>query len=462
MEQLIPKHNIKDLRNALKSLPKTSDQIYEQAMERLQNQDSETVSLANRTLKCVIGAVRFLHIRELQHALAVREGDYDIDDEALTAPNHLLSICAGLLTIDEKDGVIRLVHYTAQEFFKAKEHRYFSDTQQELTSICLTYLSLGVFEVDLSRYTKVYTKRHALLQYAATNLGEHALGGIKGANMRAAVKLFSNKSNVAVAAKVALLAEYPGARVALFHLPDDFTGIHYASYLGFADVIGQLNEQSCEEIDLQDSWGRSSLSWAAERGHNAVVRLLLETNKVDLNSKDRYGRTPLSYAAGNGHKAMVMLLLGTNNVDLDSKDSFGQTPLIRAAGSGHEVVVMLLLEILETNEVDLDSKDSSGRTPLTYAALRRHEALVLLLEKDKADLDSIDEFSRRIHLSYAPQLSDDSEIRVLLMEGKLNIHSEAFNGWTPGRRVRANSRMGLVELPRDNDKIDVVSEDFDS
>jgi ankyrin repeat protein len=37
------------------------------------------------------------------------------------------------------------------------------------------------------------------------------------------------------------------------------------------------------------------LSWVAEKGHEAVVKLLLDTGKVDVDAKDsEYGRTPLS------------------------------------------------------------------------------------------------------------------------------------------------------------------------
>jgi ankyrin repeat protein len=74
-------------------------------------------------------------------------------------------------------------------------------------------------------------------------------------------------------------------------------------------VIKLLHDTGKVDVDCKDSeCGRTPLSWAAEKGHDAVVKLLLDTGKVDVDSQDKYGRTPLSLAAENGHDAVVKLL----------------------------------------------------------------------------------------------------------------------------------------------------------
>jgi ankyrin repeat protein len=75
-------------------------------------------------------------------------------------------------------------------------------------------------------------------------------------------------------------------------------------------------------------YGQTPLSWAAEQGHEAVVKLLLKTGKVDVDAKDNDSRTPLSWTAEQGHKAVVKLLLEISKVEVDAKDKYGRTPLL--------------------------------------------------------------------------------------------------------------------------------------
>jgi hypothetical protein len=44
--------------------------------------------------------------------------DGDCDEEPLPDENVLFSVCAGLVTINREINTIRLVHYTAQEYFE--------------------------------------------------------------------------------------------------------------------------------------------------------------------------------------------------------------------------------------------------------------------------------------------------------------------------------------------------------
>src|SRR5208282_2488496 len=112
-------------------------------------------------------------------------------------------------------------------------------------------------------------------------------------------------------------------------VPSNFTELMVGSYFGLEAVVELLLAKVRVDPDSKDNtYSRTSLSYAAGSGHEAVVKLLLATERVDPDSKDDDGRTPLSYAAGSGHEAVVKLLLATERVDPDSRDKYyGQTPL---------------------------------------------------------------------------------------------------------------------------------------
>jgi ankyrin repeat protein len=50
------------------------------------------------------------------------------------------------------------------------------------------------------------------------------------------------------------------------------------------------------EIETKDDNGKAPLSWAAEEGHDTVVKLLLEEG-ANIGTKAGSGRTPLLLAA---------------------------------------------------------------------------------------------------------------------------------------------------------------------
>ena len=57
--------------------------------------------------------------------------------------------------------------------------------------------------------------------------------------------------------------------------------------------------------DAKDEDGQTPLIWAAANGHETVVKLLLATGQVNTNSKDsNLGQTSLSLAAEKGHEAV--------------------------------------------------------------------------------------------------------------------------------------------------------------
>lgn len=115
-----------DIRQALQHLTRGIeglDKTYEQAMERIEGQGNGLRLLAKRILAWIVNAERPLSTAELRHALAVQPGAVKLNEDYLPSIKVLRSVCAGLVTVDEESDIIRLVHYTTQDYFRRTQDR---------------------------------------------------------------------------------------------------------------------------------------------------------------------------------------------------------------------------------------------------------------------------------------------------------------------------------------------------
>ncbi|KAI0544409.1 hypothetical protein F4679DRAFT_38165 [Xylaria curta] len=177
------------------------------------------------------------------------------------------------------------------------------------------------------------------------------------------------------------------------------------------EVIFAFYLAANKNLDEQDHFGRTLLSYAAERGYQAVAKRLLATKLVSADSKSREGRTSLSYAAEQGHVSIVRMLIGEDGVGPDSSSDFKRTPLSYAAEKGHEQIIAILL----AEGVDPDSKEAlSNRTPLRYATEHGHAGVVQMLLSTDVDVDSKDSESEQTCLLWAAQHQNESIVKLLL------------------------------------------------
>lgn len=154
---------------ALVDLPKGSNDLdvaYNQAMERINNQKQGFRNLADQALTWIIFALRPLSVLELQHALAVEPGDPELDEDNLPDTNEMISSCAGLVVVDDESQIIRLVHYTTQEYFERVREPRSIVCHANIAQTCLTYLSFqGVREATAqaneNRRDTAMTKRES-------------------------------------------------------------------------------------------------------------------------------------------------------------------------------------------------------------------------------------------------------------------------------------------------------------
>jgi GPI inositol-deacylase-like protein len=162
---------------------KILDHAYLQAMGRIEVQAPEHRELACKVLSWITCARR--RSSELQHAIAIEANQHELDKENITDIELLVSVCAGLVVINESK-TIRLVHYTTQEYFERNWERWFLNAHADITKICATYLSFREFETGSSP-TEIHKKRirsNVLYDYCARNWRYHArISSIEGGKL---------------------------------------------------------------------------------------------------------------------------------------------------------------------------------------------------------------------------------------------------------------------------------------
>ncbi|KAF2468410.1 uncharacterized protein BDR25DRAFT_265562, partial [Lindgomyces ingoldianus] len=335
LDSLIDKTTPKAIRIALQNLPKGSgalDCAYQEAMERVESQKPGFHKLAKQVLSWITCAKRPLTTLEVQHALAVEIGASELDEENLPEIEEMVSVCAGLVTVNEESNIIRLVHYTTQEYFERKQKIWFPTAEADITRICVAYLAFDAFEDGFCQTNTQFKARLAsnpLYDYASRYWGHHAqAASIEVEEL--VLNFLQSDAKVCACSQALMASKYYGNNSQ--GAPNRMTGVHLTALLGLMGTTVVLLSNG-NSPSVEDAHRRTPLSYAAEYGNEAVVKLLLGVSDVDPDSKCKSERTPLSWAAEKGHEAVVKLLLVRDGVNPDSEDIMGRTPLSWAAES---------------------------------------------------------------------------------------------------------------------------------
>ncbi|KAL8301465.1 hypothetical protein RB593_000327 [Gaeumannomyces tritici] len=407
-------HSETKIRNSINLLPRELEEVYRQLAK---NMEPPSIKL----IQWICFAVEPMTLDELRWAIVIEPDDQrrslrecqeneDYIDSADKMKLQLRKLSRGLAEVSQPDpskpGVVQFIHQSVKDFFTARNlpasdkiatpNASIQETHRQLAMICIRYLEMEEIEPSIANKLCDFP----FLHYATTSWVAHAKQSLS--------EVFAWPSNAFITMWVRIHNNFK------FRSPDRLgfraNLVHLLSKHGLAKALEVILPNSNHIIDIPDSHGRTPLSYAANAGHEAVVKLLLAAGIVNVDSMDKHGRTPLSCAADAGHEAVVKLLLAAGIVNVDSIDERGRTPLSCAANAGHEAVVKLLLA---TGIVNVDSIDLYGRTPLSYAVHGGHEAVVkLLLATGSVDVNSGD-MHDRTPLKHAAQNGHDAIVNLL-------------------------------------------------
>ena len=242
-------------------------------MDRIEGQLADQKELAKQALSWITCAKRQLTSSELQHALAVEVGESILDKDNLTQIEDILSVCAGLVTVDNESDNIRLVHYTTQEYFERTQKHWFPDAETEITTSCITYLSFSIFESGFCESNEAFEERlrlNPLYDYAAHNWGNHA----REASIlcRGMIEFLEDVAKVNASSQALMAVKRSWESEYSQDVPKQMVGLHLAAYFGVQEAVHILL-QHWQSVDVSDSSGRTPLCGPLERarGHRAAA-----------------------------------------------------------------------------------------------------------------------------------------------------------------------------------------------
>ena len=296
-----------------------------------------------KIIRWVHHAARPLSLQEIRHALAVEVDDKTFDEEGLVDEDLLEPSCAGLITI-HNHRTLRLVHYTAQEYFSRNWSTLFPCTDAMIAEICLTYLCFEDFRsgpCDSDHDMQARLEQYPLLNFAAQHWAQH----IRAVNNTSldwkVLEFFAQKSNVESSIQAMLVIKSRHKAWSQRHIKG-LNGLCLASFHGLQSICMRLLEQGAD-VNSTDSCGFTSLHYATICDRGSIVRLLLKADADMEMTAENDDRTVLQLAAWLGRENIVKQLL-EKGADTAARDRSQWTALHLAHVGRHQQILRTLLE----------------------------------------------------------------------------------------------------------------------
>lgn len=428
MDSLLSQTSARSIYRALERLPGELSETYDDAMSRTATQPREYAILAAQVLSWIFYAKRPLSVPELREALSIELGETRLDRSGCPEAELLLDVCCGLVSVDGQDNVIRLVHYSLQQYLEENWKNDVPRARWGVAATCLTYLMLDDFSPEAveCRETQMQTQyrssslptrsqwqqSHKFFSYAASYWGEHVRGRLEIELEALILQFFDQKMHLLYS-----LQEYNKLiyrNVEYDTWPHEPSPLHITAYWGLSHITEKLIERG-ENVHAEDHNKRTPLICAAMNGHGDVAYVLLDKG-ANINTRDVSAATPLHAAVSNDHVDVARLFL-LRGIDANVQDSEGYSPMYLAASNGN----LAMMDLMLLRGARADKLENSRLSPLEIASRSGHSAAVLWLLMKGVEVNINNGFA----LVEAIHAKQPHIVRILLEVGAhVNVVSE--------------------------------------
>ncbi|KAF7558280.1 hypothetical protein G7Z17_g118 [Cylindrodendrum hubeiense] len=370
MDSLGEQGTLGGIKSALETLPDTVHSAFETSIMKIKiDRKSATkkyqFSLAQHVLTWVVLAGEPLNSTQICHSFAITRSTNTLNKDFLPAEADLVSVCAGLVTMDSKTKVLSLVHESVLNYLWSHSIVQ-KGFDMDVAKLCLRYLLFDESELETER---------PLLSYAARYWFNHFSLEEKYVDVEAEDLV------------MAFLKDDEKVRTVFQIIADGRTALHWAAKEGRGDLVELLAKKSAD-TNIQDRKGDTPLHLAlmsSTKDCTDVVHQLVKAaeNQADIDTEDE-GWTSLREAMDRERHDIVDILL-KKGVDINRPSSVdGWIPLRMAAQNGDVKMVRRLLSM----GARVDARDDqTGYSPLRWAIYHNRQAVVQLLLDHGADAD---------------------------------------------------------------------------
>ncbi|OQE11501.1 hypothetical protein PENVUL_c002G10000 [Penicillium vulpinum] len=463
IESLCAMDSDEEIRQSLADLPKDLSETFSRTLRSKSRNTRQKEILAILTV-----AQSPLTLHQLREALSIVPGDLNWNsDRLLNNMHNTLASCGSLVTIDEEEFTIHLVHHSVKQFllgeFKDSTQPLVNvdEAHQMMASIILTYLNYSVFETQVSKTVIPHLRTESVpsevifstlkSSSGVRNMAIRLLRARKRAGFDIGKVIAETKLQNRSTDEQFYFHKY-AASFWLYHVVHAFDLSENMHKL----LLRLLDRRSPLSLNINDEDIDKLLSWSAKKKQYAsLIKILLGSEHMTSNERD-ITLDALHIAAGEGHGAMIRVLLerakmndlmlfdGTHpqrlhlsaqhngesteqrpldsdELNVNSKDSLRWTPLHRAAMNGHTSTVIFLLTVVNANP---ETPDIMGLTPLHLASMNGHCAAVkALLDHGNANPSALDQDGRTPGDLAVEKLDEEtiSKLDPRLFSGQLSL-----------------------------------------